>query len=563
MPSLSLRGPVFLHRRRYAEIITVLSRHGLGWLLYQLGLSTLMPLQRLPLRRAKQVPRYTQPEHLRLALEELGTTFIKLGQILSTREDLLPPEYVAELSKLREHVPPVPAEAIIATIEESFGRPLSDLYSEFDPTPIAAASIGQVHAARLPGGTPVVVKVQKPGIAAQVEEDLAILMQMARFAQRRAPLAEAYDLVALVDEFGWTLRSELDYMREGRNADQLRQYFADSPYVVIPIVFWEHTTSRVITLERLDGIHIDDIDALDRAGIDRRRLARNAANLILDQVFVHRMFHADPHPGNFAVLPDGRIAAFDFGMIGRIDDATRDALMSVVLAAVNQDADGLVDGLAALSVVGRGTDRDGLRRDIQHLLDRYYGVSLSEYRFNEIFQDLMEMVRRRRLQLPAELSLLLKTLAMYEALGRKLDPDFEPFAVAAPYVRRAVLERYLPQTWVPQLLAAGDDAMRLLTTLPRRANRLLTRAEHGDLEVAMRVIGIEEMTRQAHLLVNRLIGAILIAASLVSLGLLLTVYHPPWLLTWLAPLVGAGVLVTLALGLFLALRARRNGRRFR
>lgn len=563
MPSLSIRGPVFLHRRRYAEVIAVLSRHGLGWLIDQFGLGSLAPLQRVPFRRARPAPRHSQPERLRLALEELGTTFIKLGQILSTREDLLPPAYIAELSKLREDVHPVSSEVIIAAIEESFGQPLASLYAEFDETPIAAASVGQVHAARLPGGTPVVVKVQKPGIAAQVEEDLAILTQIARFAQRRAPLGEAYDLVALVDEFGWTLRSELDYLREGRNADQLRQHFANSPNVVIPVVYWEHTTSRVITLQRIEGMHIDDIAALDRAGIDRKRLAASAADLILDQVFVHRMFHADPHPGNFAVLPDGRIAAFDFGMVGRIDDTTRNALLALVMAVVNRDAERVIDGLAALSVVGRGTDRAGLRRDIQHLLDRYYGVSLSEYRFEEMFHDIMALVRRRRLQLPAELSLLLKTFAMYEGIGRKLDPGFEPFAVAAPYVRRAVLEQYLPQTWIPQMLAAGDDTMRLITSLPRRANRLLTRAEQGDLEVAMRVIGIEEMTRQAHLLANRLIGAILTAASLISLALLLTVYHPPWLVDWLAPALGIGALTALFVGLALALRLLRGGRRAR
>lgn len=561
MRAFPLRFEVFTHRRRYIEIVGVLSRHGLRSLIDQLGLGALVPFEGGILRRRKPAEHYTQPEHLRMALEDLGTTFIKLGQILSTREDLLPPHYIAELSKLREEVPPVPSEAIIEVIEESFHQPLDALFAEFDRTPLAGASIGQVHAARLPGGTPVVVKVQKPGIGEQVEQDLAILNQLARFAQRRAPLADAYDLVALVDEFGWTLRSELDYLREGRNADQFRRNFADNPEIVIPTVYWERTTTRVITLQRVYGVHIDDLTGLDGIGVDRRALAARASRLILDQVFVHRFFHADPHPGNFAVLRDGRIAAFDFGMVGRIDDTTRDALLSLVTAVTDRDAETVVDALARLWVLRHGSDRAGLRRDVQHLIDRYYGLSLEEYRFDLIFHDVMTLIRRRRLQLPAELSLLMKTLAMYEGVGRRLDPRFQPFEIAAPYVRRAAIERYLPRFWGPQLLQTGDDALRLVATLPRRADRLLTRAEQGDLEVAMRIVGAEEMTRLGQVMVNRLVAAILTAGGLVSLGLLLTVYHPAWLVDLLGPVMAGGVLVTLVAGLVLAYRVLRGGRR--
>ena len=563
MPRLTLRSPVFTHRRRYAEIITVLSRHGLGWLIDQFGLGTIVPFDRGIFRRSDHRRAISQPEHLRMALEDLGTTFIKLGQILSTREDLLPPAYITELSKLREEVPPVPAAAIVAEIERSFEQPLSDLFAEFDPVPIAAASIGQVHAARLRAGISVVVKVQKPGIAEQVEEDLAILGQLARFARHRAPLSEAYDLVALVEEFGWTLRSELDSLREGHNADQFRHDFADSPDVLIPRVYWERTTARVITLQRLDGLHIDDVAALDRAGIDRRALARRSARLILDEVFVHRTFHADPHPGNFAVRPDGKIAAFDFGMVGRIDDSTRDALLSLIDAVLIRDAESVVDALASLSVLRHGSDRAGLRRDIQHLIDRYYGLSLSDYRFDLIFQDMMAIVRRRRLQLPAEMSLLMKTLAMYEGVGRRLDPEFQPFDVASPYVRRAIVERYLPREWLPRAMTSGDEAVRLAGSLPRRANRLLTRAEQGDLEVAMRIVDTDDLLVQAQVMVNRLVIAILTAAGLVSLGLLLTVYHPAPLIEWLGPLLALGAIVTLAASAYLGVRILRSTRRSR
>jgi ubiquinone biosynthesis protein len=498
-----------------------------------------------------------------MALEDLGTTFIKLGQILSTREDLLPPAYIAELSKLRDQVPPVPTAEIRKVIEDSLGQPVDSLFASFDDQPLAAASIGQVHAARLHSGQRVVVKVQKPGIAAQVEEDLAILQQLARFAQNHAPLAEAYDLVALIDEFGWTLRSELDYQREGRNADQFRANFAHSRDVVVPKIYWELTTSSVITEERIDGIKIDDVDAIDAAGIDRKQLARRSSRIIFRQIFDHRFYHADPHPGNYVVLPNGRIAMFDFGMVGRVDKVTHDALLSLAAGVVREDAGDVVDSLAMLNVVKHGADRSGLRRDVQHLLDRYLGMTLEEYRFDVVINDVMAVVRRRQLQMPAEMSLLLKTLAMEEGVGRHIDPDLKPVEIAAPYIRRAIIDQWMPNTWIPELIASGDDLRRLLKYLPKRTERLLTRAEQGDIEIGIRVVQVEEILGTLHLMFNRLIMAILLGASLVSLGLLLTLYHPSWLLTWLGPLFGIGVVVSILVALFLGWRMLRDRPRSR
>jgi ubiquinone biosynthesis protein len=550
---------ILSHRRRYAEIIRILSRYGVRSVVEQFGIASLIPVNRGIFKRPVDGMAISQAEQVRLALEDLGTTFIKLGQILSTREDLLPPAYIAELSKLRDQVPPVPTESILAVIEQSFDKPVEALYKSFDHEPLAAASIGQVHAAVLHTGESVVVKVQKPGISAQVEEDLAILQQIARFAQRRAPLAEAYDLVALIDEFGRTLRSELDYLREGRNADQFRANFSHSRDIVIPRVYWELTSPRVITEERIKGIKFDDIAAIDAAGIDRKLLARRSARIIFRQIFDHRFYHADPHPGNFTVLPDARIGVFDFGMVGRIDNVTHDALLALAAGVVRQDAGDVVDGLAVLNVVKHGADRNGLRRDVQHLLDRYLGMSLAEFRFDVVINDVMTIIRRRQLQLPPELSLLMKTLAMEEGVGRRIDPDLKPVEIAAPFIRRAIIDQWLPSSWIPELIASGDDLRRLLKNLPKRAERLLSRAEQGDIEIGIRVVHIEEILSTLHLLVNRLIMAILLGASLVSLGLLLTLYHPSWLITWLGPLFGAGVVVSILVGIYLGWRIMRDG----
>jgi len=493
-----------------------------------------------------------------MALEELGPTFIKLGQILSTRDDLLPPDYIEQLALLRDRVPPVPAEAIVAEIERSFGCPLDRLYASFDPVPLASASIGQVHAATLPTGTAVIVKVRKPGVAETIEEDLAILREVAEIASQRSALAATYDLVGLVDEFAWTIRSELDYRREGRNADRFRLALRDRPDVVIPRVFWHRTTETVLTMRRIDGIPIDRIDELDRAGIDRAALAQRAARFVLDCVLVHGFFHADPHPGNFAVLPDGRLVVYDFGMVGRLDANQRRELLDALLAVVRGDLDALIDSMSRLGIVRHETDRPALRRELQHLVDRYYGLRLSEYRFGEIADDLFRLMRRWRIALPPELSLLVKTLSMHEGVGQRLDPEFRPFILAESYVRRLLVERYVPSTWLPALARWLEDSTRQAAELPRRIDRLFRRLEQAELEVTMHLAELPEVTHRLSAMINRLVIAILLAAAAISFSLLLNVWHPDWLVRWAGPLLALGLASIVLASLVLAWQVWRS-----
>ncbi|MCO5176748.1 MAG: AarF/UbiB family protein, partial [Thermomicrobiales bacterium] len=365
------------YHHRYREIAGVVSRHGLWWLVQQFGLDRVPVLGRLGFRGGRDGG-VSQAEHLRLALEELGPTFIKLGQILSTRDDLLPPEYVNQLSKLRENAPPVEADAIIAVIERELDGQIGDIFATFERVPVGTASIGQVHGATLPDGRAVVVKVQKPGVLERINEDLHVFHQLASFAQRHSPLAEQYDLVDLAEEFSWTLRNELDYLREGRNADAFREDFAESNDLVIPEIHWDLTTNRVLTMERIEGLRIDNLAALDSAGIDRPALARRAAGIILDEVFVHRFFHADPHPGNFAVFNDGRIAAYDFGMVGRLSARNSRLLLSLLWATTREDADRIIDAATGLGIIQGRFDRHALTRDIERLIDRYQRMPVGE-----------------------------------------------------------------------------------------------------------------------------------------------------------------------------------------
>jgi ubiquinone biosynthesis protein len=539
---------------RYRQIAQVLSRHGLGSLVGYFGLERFVPF-------GARERTTTRPEHLRLAIEELGATFIKLGQILSTRSDLLPPDYQAELARLQDQAPPVPSAAICDAIVAELGRPIAEVFASFDDRPLAAASIGQAHAATLPDGTPVVVKVRRPGVVEQVEDDLAILRQLAGVASRRWPAAEGYDLPGLVDEFAETLRAELDYLGEAHNAERFAANFADDPGVHIPRIYREATTARVLTLERVEGIKVDDRGALDAAGVDRPALACRAAKVALEMVFVHGFFHADPHPGNLFVEPGGRIALIDFGMVGKIDEPGREQLAHLLLAIVSREPDRLVDACLALGVAQGPVDRDRLRDDLGALVGRYYDRPLGEIAIGPLLERALAVVREHRLHLPPQFALLLKTLIMEEGLGMVIDPSFHLTVVLAPYARRLLLRRYAPRRLARRFGRAGLDAAEVAGDLPWHIRRLLADIERGGIEFAIRPAHFEPVLGQLERLVNRLVLGILAAAFIVGLAVLLAVYRPPGGAGWAGAFFAVGFALALALGAYLAgsiVRSRRG-----
>jgi ubiquinone biosynthesis protein len=544
-------------RKRYREVASILTRHGMGALSAQLGLGRFVPFRRgLFGRRPPEVP-YTTAEHIRLAIEELGTTAIKLGQILSTRPDLVAADLIAELEKLRDQVPPVPSEAIIAIIERELCCPASEVLAEFDATPVAAASIGQVHSARLRDGTRVVVKVRKPGVYEQVATDLSILADLAKRAAD-AEIFGPYQVEALVDDFSWTLRSELDYVREGRNADHLREILSDDPRIVVPKIFWQYTTAAVLVMERIDGIRIGDIALLDEAGIARGPLARANAEAFMKQVFVAGFFHADPHPGNFLVLDDGRIAMLDFGMVGQLDEELRHTFLELFIAIAAQDAGGVTDELENLGVLRSPGARDAVRRDVHHVLERYYGLSIDQFSLTEYINDVLAIVRRQRLQLPAELALVLKTVAMSEGLWRQLDPVFNAAEVAEPFVQQAATQMYAPKAWGKRMVRAAGDTIELGAYLPGQIRRIAARIDRGELEVTLRHRDLDESLNRLSGMVTRLSMAIVAASLILGLPVLTTTWEPPgW--DYIAPVwFFGGIAAALALIVRLAFAGRQQ-----
>ncbi len=548
------------HLRRYRQIVEVLVRHGFGDALTQLGIGRRLGLPLRLLRQDRTEVEITRAQRIRLALEELGPTFIKFGQIISTRPDLLPPAVITELSRLQDRVPPEPWEPIKACVEDELGQPIEQIFATFDPTPIAAASLGQVHAATLADGHEVIVKVQRPNIERTIDVDLDILYDLARLAQNRTALGQTYDLIEIAEDFAYTLRGELDYHREGHNADRFRENFRDEPYLYIPEVHWDYTTRRVLVLERIYGIKIDDIDALDEAGYDRRQIAAHSARMITREILQDGFFHADPHPGNFVVMPGEIIGLMDFGMVGYLAPGDKADLARLYVVAMRQDVPGAADQLMRMGVADHRVDRIALERDLRRMMHKYYGLSIEEFQVGEMIEEFTTIAFRHRLRFPSNLWLVGKTLAMIEGLGLTLAPDFDMFTFAQAYVRRYRRRMWLPSQWGPSVARGASDLADLMLRLPKQTTRLLEQAERGELEAQVRMPDMLKAADRLDRIANRLALSMLTAAFTIAIGWVIPSLNLAWPWEWLTWFVLAGFLGVSFLGLWLMASIWRSGR---
>ncbi len=504
---------------RYRQIAHVLGRYGFGYILEQLGILPLLSLPRQIIRRTER-DRLTGPQRLRAALVELGPTFVKLGQILSTRPDLLPPEYILELNKLQDTVTPFPADVAIATIERELGKPLDVLFASFDRVPLAAASLGQVHTAMLHDGTSVVVKVQRPDIETIVTTDLAILSDLASLAQERTVMGKQYDLVDLAWEFGASLRAELDYQREARNAERFRKNFTGSSIVHIPTIYWECTSQRVLTSERLFGVKINDIAKIDAAGLDRKRLARHSCELILNEIFRDGFFHADPHPGNLFALPNEVVGAVDFGQVISLDRELTRNLLLLLVALTRNDVDG---ALRAMQRLGMLTPRDinaSVRRDAARFIDRLYDRPLEDISARETINELFGLAQRHHLRMPAPLALLLKAIVMMEGTGVLLDPQLDVFSIARPYAEKSLLELASPQHIAREVVREAQEMGEIALNVPRQVTLTLQKLNDGELRVQANVVEARQIATSLAQASVRLSLALVLSSFVLGISLL-------------------------------------------
>ena len=532
--------PPYKHLERYRQIVGILADEGLDDLLDITGL-----------RRFQPVHRRLRPEHdsrqpfgvrLRHTLERLGPTFVKVGQVASTRPDLIPEDVILELRKLQDDVAPFPDAEAFALIEAELGGPIDQVFLEFDRTALAAASLGQVYGAKLPDGTPVIVKVQRPNVEHVVAVDLDILLTQARFVAQHSELGARYDVVSITAEFAEAVRGELDYHAEGASAERLRQMFEDDETVVFPKVHWEFSTSRVLTLERLVGLPFNKPDALTAAGMDRPELAKRGIYCYLEQIFVHGFYHADPHPGNLFALEDGRVGFTDFGRCGTISKVGRDQLADLFMAIIDDDVPLAVDTLFTAAGSPGEIDVAELEREVSRLITKYYNKSLNQIRMGELITEVMDLVRNHHLMLSSELAMLMTTLVVLEGLGRLLDPDFDFVAVTAPFARKLTAARLAPGALARTLMQSLRRFANIGQDLPESLTRLLRRAGQGEFRVAVHPTGFEPIMKRLEEATNRLSFALVVAAFVVGLSLILSRTELPNTFIWIARLFWAGAL---------------------
>lgn len=545
--------------RRYRQIAEILADYGFGALLAQMGLSERLNLPRR-FRRRKALGEITLARRVRLLLEELGPTFIKFGQILSTRSDLLPPEFLEELSYLQDQVAPVSWEEARQVLESELEAPAEAYFSHIDPQPIASASLAQVHLATLLSGEEVILKIQRPNIEQTINTDLDILHDLTNLAQSRTALGARFEVAELAEEFALALRNELDFRREAWNADRFRKNFAGEKHLYVPKIFWDLTTRRLLVMERVEGIKIDDLPALEAAGYDRRRIAEHAARFVLKEVLIDGFFHADPHPGNLIIMPGEVIGVIDFGIVGRLNERERVDLARLFIAVVQLDIDAVVDQLYRMGVASPKTDRQGLHRDLRRLLSQYYGRPIYAISGREVIRGVQPIIYRHRLHVPPDYWLLMKTSAIMQGVGLALDPQFDIFEAARPYLREVFLSLWSPGSLATEVSRLFLDWKDLAEAAPRKTADILGQIERGDLTIRMTLPQLDPFVKILDRLVNRIIFSMLLSALLVALALLIPLLDLTWPWGFTTWLVLAGFLVMFLLALRLAWLVLRSGR---
>lgn len=530
----------YQNAKRLQQIINTALKYGFGYILEKIGIIRFVP-------KVKTVDeRLTPPMRVRLMLEELGPTFVKLGQILSTRSDILPEDYITELKKLQDEVPGVEFSKIKLMIEEELGEKLEDVFYYFEEIPIAAASIGQVHRARLKTQEEVVVKVQRPDIEKVINADLDILFHAARLIEKYIPETRLYDPVGIAEEFSEGIRNELDFLREGWNIERFRRNFEDDDTVYVPKVYWEYSTKKVLVMEYIEGVKVKDIESIEKLGFSKKELAEKGARAILKQIFNHGFFHADPHGGNIILKKDGRIAFIDFGIMGRIDNYYKYKMLELVRGAINKDIDKICDTLLEIGFVEEKINYNKLRSDIEEIVERYYGKTLKEINMSEMLPEMLRLSQKHRVKVPSNLVLLIKAVITAEGLGKELYPDFDIISVAKPFMLELMISNYSPERIFK---IAGDDLRRVvkaLKNIPDIVNKLKDKLGEDSVKIDFEYKGLEKFAFELNRMVNRLVIGLIVSAIIVASSLIIRADVGPYIFG----ISAIGILGYLVAGIF-------------
>jgi ubiquinone biosynthesis protein len=567
----------YRHLTRYQRILRVLFKYGFTDLVDYLHIDQYLEsgLQMINRKPREQLERHSRPERLRMALEELGPTFIKLGQLLSTRPDFIPPEYLVELAKLQDSVPPFSYQEVQQIFQEEWGKDPSEIFVSFASEPLAAASIGQVHHARifdpaaadkadLENGSPqkqrkVVVKVQRPGLENIIAVDLEILAQIAGLMEEHLEEVQGHQPTAIVHEFARSLSREIDFTIELANIQRFERQFSKHKDIHVPEVFPALSTERILVMEQIEGIKASDIDRLQSEGYDLSLIAERGAKLVMEQVFEHGFFHADPHPGNIFILPDNVICFIDFGQMGRLLLKDREDFTDLVLNIVAGNEKKVVSGILNITIQQEELDRDALTLDLTDFMDRYLYLALSEFEVGKILNDLLDLASRHKLSLKPNLYLMLKALSTVEGVGLLLDPKLELISLAQPFMKKIKMNRLDPRRIGRDVGDTGLQYLNLVRDLPEEARSILSQLRQGKMKLEFEHRGLRPLERSLDRVSNRIAFAIVLAAQIIGSSLIVLSGIPP---RWHdLPLIGlAGFLVAGVMGFWLLISIIRHGK---
>ncbi len=546
--------------KRYGKIIDTLIKYEFGHLVDQMELRPFESM-RSKFRgycELKDAP-LTGPVRARQVLEELGPTYVKLGQILSVRQDIVPTEYANEFAKLQDDVLPFDFEDASILIRQELGAPIEEIFSEFEREPIAAASIGQVHRAKLHDGTDVVVKVQRPEIKKVIETDIDIMYSIAEFAEEHIHDAKLYRPVEVIDEFSRSIHAEMDYTQEARNVDRFLANFKDDPHIYIPKVYWDFCSERVLTLEYIKGTKSSDFERIEELGFDRNEIATCGAKAFMKQIFEYGFFHADMHPGNVIIMDDGKIALIDFGMVGHLSDDVRNALIDGLIATSKGDIDVFIEILRDFDAISEDVDLPALKTDLEYLLDKYYGRSLKQLDASTMMIEMISVLRRHQARVPASVALLSKGVVTISGFGAMMIPDFNATILAEPYAKKMMGNRMRPKSIVSGAFKDVWNFARMVHKVPTQVTHILDSAEKGYMNVKFEHHGLDRIVSELDAASNRLSLSFIIAALIVGSSLIIQTDMEPSV--WGVPLLGVlGFFIAGFFGMGLVIYILKTGR---
>jgi len=551
----------YRHLNRYRQILSILFKYGFVDWLEQANIGEIFErgLQMVSRRRRERMEKLSRFERIRMAVEELGPTFVKLAQVLSTRPDLVPLELTQELEKLQDQVPSFPLAQVREIVESELKAPVEEIFERFEETPLAAASIGQVHRARLRSGQEVVVKVQRPGIRKVIEIDLEILYLLATLIEKYVEEAGFQRPTRIVEEFARTLEKEIDYNTEASHAERFARQFLNHPSIYVPRIYRKFSTSRLLTMEYIQGVKVSEISTLEENGCDRKTIASRGADLVLEQVFKHGFFHADPHPGNVFILPENIICYLDYGMMGSVDRQARGDFADILYGVARRDESKIVQALLKIVEWEVEPDRRALERDIAGFLGLYLHKPLKEIQIASLLKQVIEVTTRHQLRFPPDIFLVAKAMGTMEGIGLMLDPDFDLTEKVAPFITRIKLDRLHPRRFLGEFFDSGTDLVQLLKDIPGDLGGILRQAKQGRVKISVEHRGMETFSSHMERASNRISFSLFVSALIIGSSLILQANIGPSL--WGIPLLGLlGYVIAGFLGIGLLISILRSGR---